>query len=108
MLTATGLITYGHAHNTFVQYLWHYGVLGFVVYAGFVLGFILLLGGLRVATKLELRVHDALYPFLLLLTIQSEPVFKIDMTYKGVYIIIFIIGIREVKINNARIGLTMR
>ena len=108
MFTATGQISYGHAHNTFFQYLWDYGVLGFVVYAGFVLGFILLLGGLRVATKLELRVHDALYPFLLLLTIQSEPAFKIDMTYKGVYIIIFIIGIREVKINNAPIGLTMR
>jgi len=100
MLTATGQIAYGHAHNTFFQYLWDYGVLGCAAYAGFVLGFILLLGGVRVASKLKIQVHDALYPFLLLLTIQSEPAFRIEMTYKGVYIIIFIIGIRESRSNN--------
>lgn len=108
MFTNTGQVAYGHAHNTFLQYLWDYGVLGCVLYAIFVIGFILLLGGVRVATKLEIKVHDVLYPFLLLLTFQSEPAFKIDMTYKGVYILIFIIGIREYKRNNAPNDLILR
>lgn len=79
MITHTWEIAFGHAHNSFLQYLWDWGVLGALCYLSFFLN-------AYIVTATKVAAGRSLFYFLcLVLCLQTELNVSFDMTYKGVF-----------------------
>jgi O-antigen ligase len=76
MKARLGFWQYGHAHNSLLQYLWDFGILGALSFTLFLIGWIVTMASRKHGGLKQLCV------FLTFMTIQSEISFEIDLRFK--------------------------
>ena len=87
MYTNLGISEYGHAHNSALQYLWDFGVIGIIVFLLFQVSWII---------SVNSRKQDGLNDMcilLVLLSIQTELSLVIELSYKGIFGLLFLLAI---------------
>jgi O-antigen ligase len=103
MHTELGQAPYGHAHNSLLQYLWDFGVLGAVSFIVFIVGCIVTMYSRK---PIDL---NPLCILLVSLTIQSEPFLAIAMTFNGIYtLLLFLAVFEDSRIRDHRAGSNMK
>jgi O-antigen ligase len=87
MHSQLGILAYGHAHNSILQYLWDFGVPGVVAIVFFIVSWIMTMNSRK------LDGINALCIFLAFLTIQTEITFNIGLGFKGILVLLFVSAI---------------
>jgi len=88
MYLHTGQISYGNAHNSFLQYLWDYGLLGIFFYSAFILCLIIV-----ISTKVN-NVRQI--PFMLIfLSYQGDNHLSLNYSILGLYLILLLTAVFE-------------
>lgn len=88
MITTTWEIAFGHAHNSFLQYLWDWGILGISSLVVFVVGSWLVLA------KRDDISAGVFYLVCIYLCVQSELSFSLKLDYKGLFIVLIYTAVR--------------
>jgi len=83
MYALLGIAPYGHAHNSILQYLWDFGILGAVAIVFFIISWIVTIDSQKNSGV------DKLCIFLVFLVIQTEITFELGMSYKGLLVMLF-------------------
>jgi len=91
MKARLGFWQYGHAHNSLLQYLWDFGILGAVSFTLFLISWIVTMASRKHGGLKQLCV------FLTFMTIQSEISFEIDLRFKGLLVMFFYLALIDVR-----------
>jgi hypothetical protein len=86
MITNTGKYAYGHAHNTALQYLWDFGIIGILTYLTVIVSLLLSLKS-RVETK-----NSLFFILPIFLVIQSETTFQMEFSMFGLDSIMLLVA----------------
>jgi O-antigen ligase len=87
MHSQLGVLVYGHAHNSILQYLWDFGAPGVFAIISFIISWIMTMNSRK------LYGRNALCIFLVFLTIQTEITFQIGLGFKELVVLLFVLAI---------------
>jgi O-antigen ligase len=88
MYLHTGQIAYGNAHNSFLQYLWDYGLLGIFFYSAFILCLMIV-----ISTKVNNVRHISF--MLIFLSYQGDDHLSLTFSIIGLYLILLLTAVFE-------------